>query len=157
MSETPLTDALAAAARRRTIAIAVPASVVEAVVADVDRELIETIADARRIFQALCTERDRLGRLIAQARSDSEPLAIHSPAENARKAERQRQRMERLSATRDHTVRLIDEYASALAELPATSYGCPCVVLPTGHVYACDAHYARATVDGHKVVGGERP
>jgi hypothetical protein len=80
-----------------------------------DAEAIEAIKDERRIFQALCTERDRLAGL-SRGWLDSTDVK--------------------------RTELLIERYAVRINSLPRTSSGCSCVVLPSGTVYPCRTHRA---------------
>jgi hypothetical protein len=85
-----------------------------------DAEAIEAIEDDRRIFQALCTERDRLAGL-SRGWLDSTDVK--------------------------RTELLIERYAVRINSLPRTSSGCSCVVLPSGTVYPCRTHrVARAEI-----------
>ena len=99
-----------------------------------DRVVIEAIEDDRRIFQALCTERDRLSRLLGY---DPEHI--------------DRDRAARLTATREHTERLIRVYADRLADLPHTDDGCACIVLASLYIHPCRDHAPEATKSGRAV------
>lgn len=89
---------------------------------DTDAAEIEAIEDDRRIFQALCTERDRLAAVRARA-----------------------PRSRLLATAHEHTERLVARYAGKLRELPGTPDGCDCVVLSSGTIHPCWNHEDEVT------------
>lgn len=92
-----------------------------------DQAMIEQIEDDRAMFQALCTERDRIA---ASTRVQAAAL--------------------------NRIARLIRIQADKLNEYPGTEAGCPCIVLPSGKLHRCPGHKLSRWADAHdaKTLGG---
>lgn len=110
--------------------------------AERDAAMIEQIEDDRRVFQALCTEASRVRSLLGYDFS-------RNPAREAA-------RTARLNAVKDRTERLVRVWADKISSYPGTTYGCPCIVLPSGTLYPCDSHAGTAFADQMSKAGRAR-
>lgn len=99
---------------------------VEAAEDNRDQAMIDAYEDDRRVFQALCTERDRLYALRA-AKGYSATAAA--------------QRRAYFASAVDRTAALVERYAAKVrGYYTSAMQACECVPLPSGRVYKCEDH-----------------